>query len=87
MACSFQIEGRSTPPGEYFNTDFRSIALHYFATMRIPLLNGRDFTARDDLQTMPVVIINQSLARRFFSDQDPIGALHPPSQTDTRKRL
>jgi putative ABC transport system permease protein len=82
MACSFQIEGRPTPPGEYFNTDFRSIALHYFATMRIPLLNGRDFTARDDLQAMPVVIINQSLARRFFPDQNPIGKRITPATSN-----
>ena len=82
MACSFQIEGRPTPPGEYFNTDFRSIALHYFATMRIPLLNGRDFTARDDLHATPVVMINQSLARRFFPNQDPIGKRIMPATSN-----
>jgi len=41
--------------------------------MRIPLLKGQDFSERDNLKSEPVLIINQTLARRFFPDQDPLG--------------
>ena len=73
MACSFEIEGRPTLKGEYFDTDFHSVATGYFQTMKIPFLQGRDFTERDDLKATPVVIINQTLARRFFPNANPIG--------------
>jgi putative ABC transport system permease protein len=73
MACSFQIEGHPTPKGEYFNTDFHAVATGYFQTMKIPFLQGRDFTGRDDIKATPVAIINQSLARRFFPDTNPVG--------------
>jgi putative ABC transport system permease protein len=73
MACSFKIEGHPTPKGEYFDTDFHAVAAGYFRTMKIPLVQGRDFTERDDLKATPVVIINQTLARRFFPRANPVG--------------
>ena len=45
----------------------------YFATARIPLLAGRDFTAADTLGAPPVIIVSERTARRFWPDQDPIG--------------
>ncbi len=45
----------------------------YFATMDIPLVAGRDFSARDRKASSPVVIINETLARNFFPGQNPIG--------------
>ena len=41
--------------------------------MRIPLLEGRDFTDHDELNTMPIMIVNESFTRRFFADRNPIG--------------
>jgi putative ABC transport system permease protein len=41
--------------------------------MGIPLVTGRTFTAADNLQTTPVIIINQTMARRFFPAEDPLG--------------
>ena len=43
---------------------------NYFATMEIPLLRGRDFTAQDDQRAPFVAIVNQTFARRFFPDDD-----------------
>jgi len=45
----------------------------YFRTLGIPLLRGRDFTAQDLDGAGGVIIVNETLARRFFSDAEPIG--------------
>jgi putative ABC transport system permease protein len=45
----------------------------FFRTMRIPLLKGRPFTSFDTVSSERVVIINRAMARRYWSDADPIG--------------
>jgi predicted permease len=56
---------------------FENITPGYFRTMEIELKRGREFTAHDHAGAVPVVIINESLARRFWpqypNSQDPIG--------------
>jgi predicted permease len=53
---------------------FRTVAAPgYFDVMRIPLLEGRDFTERDDARSQQVMIVNQHFARRFFGGANPIG--------------
>jgi putative ABC transport system permease protein len=47
--------------------------------MRIPLLQGRDFSARDEGDSTPVVIINEALARQYFPNENPIGKHIKPS--------
>jgi len=51
----------------------RTVSDDYPRTMGIPLLRGRAFTPRDDLNAPPVVIINQTMARRLWPDEDPVG--------------
>jgi putative ABC transport system permease protein len=45
----------------------------YFATMKIPLLSGRDFRESDTADSAPVVIVSKAAARRFWPHQDPVG--------------
>jgi putative ABC transport system permease protein len=45
----------------------------YFATLGLPLVSGREFSAQDERDAPPVIIINESLARRAWKDQDPVG--------------
>jgi len=45
----------------------------FFRTLRIPLLAGREFTADDREDTQPVVMVNETLAVRFWPGQDPVG--------------
>jgi putative ABC transport system permease protein len=45
----------------------------YFHTLGVPVLQGRDFTERDNKNSPPVVIINQTLARQFFGNTNPVG--------------
>jgi len=74
MGFSFEIEGRpATSPGGQLGASYRAIGPGYFQTMGVPLLKGRDFTDRDNSEAPGVAIINQSFARGFFPNEDPIG--------------
>ncbi len=71
---SIGIEGRPPPlPGESIGAGFRVCRPGYFRTMGIPLLKGRDFTQRDTLDAPGVAIINETLARQQFPNEEPIG--------------
>lgn len=63
----------STPGGIIENVDYwQFVSTGYIQTMRIPIMAGRDF--RDgDIGAPPVVLVNESLVRKFFPDRDPIG--------------
>ncbi|HTH02327.1 MAG TPA: FtsX-like permease family protein [Vicinamibacterales bacterium] len=45
----------------------------FFRTMRIPVIKGRDFTPFDTATSLPVILINQAMADRYWPDADPIG--------------
>jgi predicted permease len=68
-----QIAGYVPGPSENMRISRTVIAPGYFALMRIPMLKGRDFTEQDDEKTTPVMVVNQTFARRFFASGDPIG--------------
>jgi putative ABC transport system permease protein len=70
---SLTIEGRSTQGGVAMEADHRQISLEYFATLGIPLRQGRLFDERDTLKSEAVAIINETMARRFWPDENPIG--------------
>ncbi|HSE37524.1 MAG TPA: ABC transporter permease, partial [Blastocatellia bacterium] len=70
----FGIEGRPPqPPGQGFNANTNLATPGYFATMNIPLLEGRDFEDRDVRGAPDVVILNQEAVRRYWPDESPIG--------------
>lgn len=72
-SISFEVEGRNIPKGEQPSSHFRAISLDYFNTMKIPLVAGRDFTARDDEKSPPVIIVNETFAQKHFPGESPIG--------------
>jgi len=68
------IEGVPDPgPGKVPVISGRFISPDYFAMLNIPLLAGRPFTERDDGEAPNVAIVNESFARRFWPDEEPIG--------------
>ena len=71
---AFQIEGRSKAP-DWVNTlvQYNIATPGFFRVMGIPRLRGRDFDERDSAASLPVAIINDALAHRFFPNEDPIG--------------
>jgi predicted permease len=54
-------------------TNTEVVRENYFKTMEIPLLRGRGFNAQDDAHSVPVAIVSETLARKFFPNDDPIG--------------
>ncbi|HEY9402033.1 MAG TPA: ABC transporter permease [Pyrinomonadaceae bacterium] len=70
---SFIREGRPLVTEESQNADYFVATPDYFKTMRIPVKAGRAFTEQDRVDTPPVVVVNESLARRFFPGEDPVG--------------
>jgi predicted permease len=50
-----------------------SVASDYFSTLKMPLVRGRAWSAADDERARPVVVINETMARQLWPNQDPIG--------------
>lgn len=83
LQMSFLIEGHPAPaqnpssangPQEQGQSaDYFSITPNFFATMKIPVLRGRDFDAHDTAAATPVIIISQTMARRYFPNEEPLG--------------
>ena len=61
-------EARNNPYGT-----FEPIVPSYFATMGVPITQGRGFTDGDDRQAPPVAVVSESVARRYWPGQNPIG--------------
>ncbi|MGI9071382.1 MAG: ABC transporter permease [Bryobacteraceae bacterium] len=71
---SIVIEGRPTDKNlDSQFVQFNGVSPGYFRTLQIPMLSGRDFNFRDTVNSVPVVIVNQAFANRFFARQNPIG--------------
>ncbi|PYJ05991.1 MAG: permease [Verrucomicrobia bacterium] len=66
-------EGYVPQANEYMSLPFNIVSPGYFDTLRIPLLEGRDFTARDDASAPGAIIINEIAARRFWPGQSALG--------------
>ena len=61
------------PPGMALPADWRSVSPGFFATMRIPLLRGRDFSQQDTPLGPIHIVVSQSMARKIWGEEDPIG--------------
>jgi len=58
------------PPNQGVISECSLVTPKYFETLRMPLVRGRDFTDRDDLNAPRVVIVNQAFARKFYGGED-----------------
>ena len=73
----FSIEGRPWQPtghdqvSQFANN--QAVSTDYFRTLHIPLKRGRSLTAEDRAGTQPVAVINETLVRGFWPNEDPIG--------------
>jgi putative ABC transport system permease protein len=82
----FQVEGRQPDVSEKSVAFYNAVSPDYFPTMMIPLLKGRSFSNRDVRGSQNVAIVNETLARRYFGNEDAIGKRitleDPPREAD-----
>jgi len=70
----FTVEGKPLPPIEQsVEATLDSVDPGYFRTLRVPLLRGRFFDERDQPDSTPVALVNDTMARQFWPGEDPIG--------------
>jgi putative ABC transport system permease protein len=70
----FYVEGQTPlPPGDRQSAVYRVVMPNYFATIKSPLVRGRDFTDDDRINAPGVIVINETLAKKYFPAIDPIG--------------
>ncbi|MGB8508626.1 MAG: ABC transporter permease, partial [Pyrinomonadaceae bacterium] len=68
------IEGRPPlAPGDRLATDSRVVSPGYFDAMNIPVIKGRVFSEHDGKEAPKVLVVNETLARKYFPGEDPIG--------------
>jgi predicted permease len=79
---TINVEGYTSKPGEDMNPNFNMISPGYFATLGVPMLDGRDFNDRDTTtiqhRGIPfpipnVIIVNEKLAKHYFGNRNPVG--------------
>ena len=70
---SFEDPEHPVSKGQQAGADFATVSPNYFHTMQVPLLEGRDFSNRDDAKSTPVIIVNQAFAKTFFPGENAIG--------------
>ena len=82
IGVSFQIEGHPTAPSDEPSEQLSVVTPDFFRTMRIPILSGREFTWRDDAKGAPVIVVNESFARKYFRGENPVGKRMKPGLND-----
>jgi predicted permease len=70
---SVKVEGYQPGPDENVSPNAAIVSPGYFATMGMPLVEGRDFTEQDTVTRAKVVIINETMAHYFFGNKNPLG--------------
>ncbi|HEV2379822.1 MAG TPA: ADOP family duplicated permease [Terriglobia bacterium] len=70
FTLQFAVEGRKHENGDDLRARFRFVSPGYFATLGIPLLEGRDFNEADRMGAEAVVIVSKSIAQQLFPGQD-----------------
>jgi predicted permease len=77
------IEGRPAERGQVFDANHRQISPDYFTAIGIPLVQGRFFNNADNENSMRVAIINKTMAREFWPNEEPLGKRFKPSSPDS----
>jgi putative ABC transport system permease protein len=73
QSFTFSIDGQMTPEADLPSAIYSPVTPNFFRTMKIAVLRGRDFTDHDTSSAQWVAIINETMGRRFFPNEDPIG--------------
>jgi putative ABC transport system permease protein len=69
----YRLDQAKPSEGQMPVTDVRPVTPNFFRTMGIPQIAGRDFTAAETVDSPHVAIVNQTMVRQYFANEDPIG--------------
>jgi putative ABC transport system permease protein len=69
----FSIQGRAADSERNPIADIAVVDTEYFRTMEVPLISGRNFSTSDTYKTKPIAVIDQTLARRYWPGENPLG--------------
>ena len=72
-SAPLEIEGYQPPRHEQVAAHYNQVGEEYFATIGIPIVAGREFTRNDDESAPPVVIVNETMAAKYWPGKDPVG--------------
>jgi hypothetical protein len=72
-ATLVQIDGKPFEQGAGKGTEFRVVTPDYFRTLGVRLVRGRFLDDSDQQQTVPVAVVNESMARDYWPNEDPLG--------------
>jgi predicted permease len=73
ISCCLEIEGHTLARDEQIRTNEETVSERYFETVGLKLIDGRLFGAQDRTPGSPNTIINETMARRYFPNQSPLG--------------
>ena len=76
---TFEDPQHPAPAGQLPTADFAPVSPQYFDTLQVPVLEGRNFTDRDDANSSQVMIVNQAFAQKFFPGEHVLGKKLKPS--------
>jgi predicted permease len=83
-SVSFENPERPVSEGQRPQADFAPVTPGYFHTMQTPLLEGRDFTDADGIDSAKVMIVNQAFVQKFLRGEQPLGKRLKPGAGDGR---
>jgi len=86
IGMGFVPDGRPEDPRVRMSASFFGVSPDYFSTMGIQIRRGRGFTERDDEHAAPVVVINETMAAKYWPGEDPIGKRVKISYNDSGPR-
>src|SRR5437870_2782522 len=67
------IDGYQPAPDEQLNSSYLEVGEDYFKTLGIPIVAGREFQRTDDENAVPVAVVNETMASKYWPRKDPIG--------------
>ena len=83
VTFNFDSQERLLPKAQQPIVQVNAIAPDYFKTLRMPILQGRDFNTRDDIKAPMVAIVNETFAREYFRGENPVGKRITPNGSMT----
>jgi macrolide transport system ATP-binding/permease protein len=72
-SAPLEIDGYLPAPDEQLNISYNEVAEDYFKTLSIPIVAGREFQRTDDENAVPIAIVNETMAAKYWPGKDPIG--------------